>query len=179
MYKLEYFNIRGVAEQIRILFAVAKVEFEDVRYSVHFGSNGPVFDPVFEEAKLAGAYDVSMSKVPLLTYTDEEGVFILGQSKAIERFVAKKLDLLGSNDIDAVLIDMITEHVRDIKQKFMDVRLGKTGEDLADAKEKFLKEDLPIWFGKLEKCLSGWCASLYLSSLFLIVWRTYYQFCHC
>jgi hypothetical protein len=26
---------------------------------------------------------------------------------------------------------------------------------LADAKEKFLKEDLPVWFGKLEKCLSG------------------------
>jgi hypothetical protein len=50
---------------------------------------------------------------------------------------------------------MIGEHVRDIKQKYNDSKAGKKGEELDAAKAKFMGEDLAVWFGKLEKTLSG------------------------
>ena len=39
-YKLTYFDIRGLAENARILFAAAKQPYEDVRLSLSFGTPG-------------------------------------------------------------------------------------------------------------------------------------------
>lgn len=36
----------------------------------------------------------------------------VGQSKAIERFLAKQFGLFGANDVEGAQIDMIGEHVR-------------------------------------------------------------------
>ena len=93
---------------------------------------------------------MNMDRLPLFVY---DGVTI-GQSKTIERFVAKKTGFMGTSDIDEALIDMITEHVRDIKQKYNDSKAGKSGEDLAAAKAAFIATELPVWAQKLEKCVS-------------------------
>ena len=45
---------------------------------------------------------------------------------------------------------MLTEHIRDIKQKYADAKAGKSGEELVKAKHAFITEELPKWFGKLE-----------------------------
>ncbi len=51
---------------------------------------------------------------------------------------------------------MLAEHVRDIKQKYNEFsRIGKKREDFDTLEAKFLAEELPIWFGRFEKCLSG------------------------
>ena len=105
--------------------------------------------PEFDKESLAGSFDINMGRVPVLYYNDA----IIGQSKSIERFLAKKFGLNGSNEIEEAHIDMIGEHVSDIKQKYGDVRVGKSGEELAQAKAKFLTEDLPKWYQKLEKTL--------------------------
>ena len=41
----------------------------------------------------------------------------IGQSKAIERYIARRYGLLGANEIEAAQIDAITEHIRDAKEK--------------------------------------------------------------
>jgi hypothetical protein len=47
---------------------------------------------------------------------------IPGQSKTIERFVARQHGFLGSNELEAAQVDMICEHMRDIKQMFVNGR---------------------------------------------------------
>lgn len=151
-FTLKYFNGRGVAEITRVLFAVAKVSYVDHRFPIDFSTYSR---PEFDEAKAAGLFDINMGRLPILEYSGPEGTITLGQSKTIERFIAKKLGLFGSNDFEAAQIDMVSEHVRDIKQKYNDIKSGKKDAELQAAKEKFMKEELPVWFEKLEKSLSG------------------------
>jgi hypothetical protein len=70
-------------------------------------------------------FAVNMDRAPVLLYTEAGTTTTIGQSKAIERFVARKLGLYGSNEIESALIDIICEHIRDIKQKYSDVKTGK------------------------------------------------------
>ena len=67
--------------------------------------------------------------------------------------MANKLGFMGSNEVEAALIDMITEHVRDIKQKYSDIKAGKKGEELDAAKLEFTANELPKWMSKLEICI--------------------------
>eukprot|EP01034_Spumella_vulgaris_P001323 gene1323-1740_t len=114
-FTVKYFNFRGPAEVTRVLFAIAKVEFTDFRYPI---DSTTFACPEFDAEKAAG----------------DGGAVTLGQSKTIERFVAKKLNLFGSNDNEGALIDMIAEHVRDIKQKYNDAKAGKKDAELEAAK---------------------------------------------
>lgn len=77
----------------------------------------------------------------------------IGQSKTIERFVAKKTGFYGSNEIEEALIDMICEHIRDIKTKYSDAKSNKSGDELVAAKNAFVTVDLPEWMSKLEFCV--------------------------
>ncbi len=135
----------------RIMFAIAKVPFVDFRYPVINGEETPEFDADRDAGKLT----INMDRLPILLYNGPEGESEIGQSKAIERFLAKKLGFYGSNELEGALIDMIMEHVRDIKQKYNDAKKGKKDAELSAAKVAFITTDLPAWFAKLEKTLSG------------------------
>ena len=60
---------------------------------------------------------------------------------------------MGSTDVEAALIDMLTEHIRDIKQKYTDCKHSKSGEELECAKTSWIDKDLPPWMMKLEQCV--------------------------
>ena len=75
-----------------------------------------------------------------------DGKPVLGQSKAIERFLAQRFGLYGANDVEGAQVDMIGEHVRDIKDAYAKAKAAGN----ADA---FLKADLATWLQKLEKCV--------------------------
>eukprot|EP01035_Chromulina_nebulosa_P019537 gene19537-25435_t len=123
------------------MFKIAKVPFEDIRFD---------YPPnEFTVLKAAGKFAANMNRVPILEYNG----FNIGQSKAIERFVAKKLGFMGSNDVEEAHIDMICEHVRDIRIKYNEIRFNKTGEELEAAKKGFIDNDLGIWLEKLENVL--------------------------
>lgn len=94
---------------------------------------------------------MNMDRLPIMEYNGVQ----FGQSKTIERFVARKLGFAGSNDAEEVLIDMLCEHVRDIKQKYNDAKAGKTGDAMNEAKASFVAKDLPEWLEKLEKCVQA------------------------
>jgi glutathione S-transferase len=78
-----------------------------------------------------------------MLYIDDKPV--LGQSKSIERFLAKKFGLMGADEIQAAQVDMLGEHIRDIKDAYQKAKAAGNA-------DTFLKEDLPKWFAKLEHC---------------------------
>merc|ERR1712228_836862 len=108
-YKLIYFNGRGAAERTRIMFAIKKVEYEDFRYEVTFANPGDPTTaerPEFERDKAAGKFTANLGELPIL---EVDGVQI-GQSKAIERYVAKAIGMMGSTALEEAQIDAICEH---------------------------------------------------------------------
>ncbi len=84
------------------------------------------------------------SCVPLL-YID--GVAAFGQSKAIERYLARQFGLMGANDVEAAKVDMVGEHVRDIKDKYAKAKA-------ADGADKWFAEDLNQLLDKLSKVVA-------------------------
>ena len=111
--------------------------------------------PVFLAAKEAGGLDINLGRAPLLMV---DGYHPIGQSKAIERFLAKKFDLMGDSDIAAAQIDCISEHCRDVKDAAM--RKGfsaftrdKTDEQKAAARMEWFQTDMPLMLTKLEKAV--------------------------
>lgn len=95
-----------------------------------------------------------MNRAPIL---EVDGV-VIGQSKAMERYVAKQCDMFGSNDEEAAVIDCVSEHVRDIKEKWGKIRMmGGMGAPTTPEKEaatkKWFESELGEWLVKLEKSL--------------------------
>jgi glutathione S-transferase len=143
-----YFNARGVVEAARICYAIKGFTYEDFRYPI---DSTTWARPEFDADKAAGKFVDNMDRLPLL----QVGETCIAQSKAIERFVAKTVGMMGSNDVEAAQIDAIGEHIRDIKDKYNDAKRGKEGDALEEAKKVFATTGLEEWLGKLEKALPG------------------------
>ena len=98
------------------MFAIAKQPFEDARFPIAFGIPGDFSTMVrkeFDAAKAAGELDAAMGKVPIL---EVNGVKI-GQSKSIERYLARNLGFAGDTSLAEFAIDAMCETVRDIKDE--------------------------------------------------------------
>tara|TARA_Y100000996_G_scaffold415271_1_gene409081 strand:- start:2464 stop:3117 length:654 start_codon:yes stop_codon:yes gene_type:complete len=127
--KLTYFNGRGLAETSRILFAINGEEYEDFRYPLEVidMSKYEMKKEEFDTDKADGKLVKSLNKLPFL---EVDGVTI-PQSKSIERFLARRFNMMGSNDLESAQIDAICESVRDFKELYQKVR--KLPEEEKDA----------------------------------------------
>jgi hypothetical protein len=115
-YKLTYFAGKGLAEPTRIMFALAGQAFEDERFPYHVdAADAASKHPEFTAAQQTGAFAVSMHSLPVLTFN---GVRI-GQSKAIERFVAARLGMAGADEVERAQIDCVCEHLRELNDAFV------------------------------------------------------------
>lgn len=101
-YKLYYFDILGRAEPARWLFALAGVEFEDVR----------IKHKDWEEGYREGL-NPPFGQLPYLEITDDSGTWRLAQSNSIQRYLAEKFGLLGKCSKDVALADSYVEHLTD------------------------------------------------------------------
>ena len=81
-----------------MLFKLAGQPFEDVRYNFTV-KDGQYIKPEWDADKPTYVYE----KIPVLE-VNEGGKFVIAQSKAIERFLARRFNMLGDNDIEAALI---------------------------------------------------------------------------
>jgi hypothetical protein len=93
-----------------------------------------------------------MNRAPILMVGDLN----IGQSKAIERYVAKRCSMMGSGDEEYAVIDCISEHTRDIREKWGKIRStgGMAPSTLKDeATKKWFDVELKDWLVKLEKSL--------------------------
>jgi glutathione S-transferase len=151
--QLKYFDIRGAAETCRVLLALGDEEYDDARYKI---------DPAtfqsseFLEAKKNGDLKMNLNRAPVLVAPDGR---VIGQSKAIERYLARRLGLMGKTPEDEAIIDCIAEHCRDVKDAavrkgFSQFVKNKTEEEKARARSEWFETDLPDMLGKFEESLS-------------------------
>lgn len=140
----------------RMLFALSGESYEDKRYTIAFGTPGD-FSTIkreeFDADKAAGRMDVAMGKVPVL----ESGEFVLPQSKAIERYLAKRFGMMGSTLEEEAWVDAMAEHVRDINDAYSKkgIFFMKDAEKKAELKAKWYTEELPCSLQKLELAIPG------------------------
>ncbi|XP_012062869.1 PREDICTED: uncharacterized protein LOC105626167 [Atta cephalotes] len=97
-YKLMYLNATGIGEPIRFLLNHCGIKFEDMRITF---DEWPKYKP-----------NMPMGQVPVLEIDGKQ----YHQSKAIGRFIAKKGNLYGSDDFEAMEIDAIVDSIDDIRQ---------------------------------------------------------------
>ena len=145
--KLCYFNGKGLAETIRLLLAIANVDYEDFRYPIEVldWKTYSFKKDEFENDKSSGLLKKSLNKLPYLIVDGET----ICQSKSIERFLSRKFNLMGSNDIEMAKIDSICECIRDFKTAYQTVRKLPDNEK-KDGMYKWFNETLPKKMEDLE-----------------------------
>lgn len=92
--RLVYFDAKGVVEMTRIMLKIGNLDFEDTRFSIKVKEGGGFETPEFAMAKVSGDLKANMDRAPVLQVGDMN----IGQSKAIERYVAKRCNMMGANE---------------------------------------------------------------------------------
>jgi glutathione S-transferase len=166
--RLESVN-SGVVEVARLLLAATELEYEETRYPIEmeWKDGKPDFSTVkrekFEAAKAAGDLKMSGGKVPLLVVDGAE----IGQSKAIERYIATIGGLRGTNAFEAAQIDQVVETINDIKAAYQK-------SDKADA---WFKEELPKAMSAFDGTVAAGMKDGPLSYADIVVYYYFYFFC--
>ena len=96
-------------------------------------------------------FDANLKRLPVLEVQGE----MIGQSRAIERFVAKDLGLMGKGKIDEAKIDAICEHVRDLRDAYQKARGNPFAPPTPEIEEAMAKCEEMFGGGKLEALLKG------------------------
>lgn len=124
--KITYFDSRGLADVTRCMFKMADVPFEDDRLASFFTRPGDfttITCPEFDRRKQNCEFETSMNKLPLFVTSDGTQ---FGQSKAIERYVARTLGYMGTTEVECAQIDAICEHIRDLKDSYTKAKLQES-----------------------------------------------------
>ena len=137
-YELLYFPARGRAEQIRVLFALHGVAFTDT--------------PVTNWAELKP--DLQFGRLPVLIERDDDGgEFVLPESGAIMRHLARAFGAYGEDARSWARADALADFVTDERNKLVKViyaaMVGTTEDEIA----KFWQQ-LPAALGCLERSVS-------------------------
>ncbi|CAL8110920.1 unnamed protein product [Orchesella dallaii] len=135
-YKLRYFNMRAAAEPIRLIFAHANVEYEDIRVA---REDWPELKP-----------SMPWGQMPVL---EIDGVY-LAQSVAICRYLARKYNLIGETELDAAKCDEYVDAIMDMRQdagKFFREQDAAKKEEL---KQQIVGETVPKYLEKFNKILT-------------------------
>jgi len=157
--RLTYFSSRGRAEPVRILLAVAGVDYEEVRV----GGYNPAAQPEAFQALLKSGI-LPFQQLPLY---QEPGGLLLVQSHAIIRYIAQTRGLGGKNQKEFAECDMIYEGLNDMaKEVIQNISKGIAAIDAILAK----------YCGYLEKILAnnnqgkGYFVGESLTYVDLIIW---------
>ncbi|KAI1708450.1 putative glutathione S-transferase 5 [Ditylenchus destructor] len=95
-YKLHYFDVRGMGEPIRLIFAFANEPFEDIRFTM---DNWP---------NLKSKY--KYGKVPVLEVDGKQ----LAQSSVIARYLAERFGIAGKNAWEKAQVHEIVDFQKDV-----------------------------------------------------------------
>ncbi|XP_050440184.1 glutathione S-transferase-like [Adelges cooleyi] len=135
-YKLTYFNVTALAEPIRFLLSYLNTDFEDYRFDRELW---PTIKPT-----------MPFGKVPVLEIDGKT----LNQSTAITRYLAKKAGLTGSDDWEALLIDIAVDNVHDFRQALAGYFYDANEESKKLKYEPLLKETIPFYMDKFESIVA-------------------------
>ena len=152
--ELGYWAIRGLGQPIRFLMVYADVEFSETRLGIE--SDGRVMSRE-EEAEdwsmIKEKLDMPFPNLPFLIDRSGAEVVQITQSNAVLRYLARRFDLYGDNELDRIEIDVIQEEAYDLRNKI--VKAAYTlGEDYKTAFNEFQETAVPRHLDSLEKHLS-------------------------
>mmetsp|Transcript_48404 Transcript_48404/g.67254 ORF Transcript_48404/g.67254 Transcript_48404/m.67254 type:complete len:222 (-) Transcript_48404:38-703(-) len=145
---LTYFNVRGRAEIIRMMFTAAGVEFDDVRFKPNAeGVEGP--NAEFMEFKKSGKCPTG--QVPFLEM-DGKSYY---QTMPIMRMLGKKYGMAGKNDEEAYQLDAITATIGDAQNAVVAIMYGGfSPEEQKKRMGEFMTDEMkgmPRYLGYIEK----------------------------
>lgn len=152
--QLKYFDIKGAAETCRVLLALGGEDYTDTRYQM----DPTTFQsPQFLQDKSSGALRMNLNRAPVLIIPPSGHV--IGQSKAMERYIARRCGLMGQTSDEEAIIDCIAEHCRDVKDAAMRKRFSKfvndkTDEEKALDRSQWFTEDMPLLLSKIEQSVT-------------------------
>ena len=123
-----------------MLFAIAQVKFVDER----LGPAGFVWGKFVRKR-----FTANLGRLPILV---ADGVEI-GQSRAIERFVAEKVGLMGKDELERAVIDAVCEHQRDCRESYGKVDGMKKGAEKTAKYKEWFETTFPEFMADVEKAL--------------------------
>ena len=175
--ELRYFDARGAAEVIRTLFAIADIPYKDTRYTFGMVDGKPKVSDLHGTDKALGLFLPNLDRLPVLTLSN--GVTI-GQSKTIERFVARECGFAGTTTIEEAEVDCYCEHIRDMSLAWGKVRgspMAAPDEATIILKDKWYAEGFPNWMTKMEKVTGagGHCVGKALTFADILLYVTITQ----
>lgn len=107
---LAYWDIRGLAQPIRLLLHYTGTEFEDKLYVC---GDAPEYN---RDCWLKEKFTLGLHFPNLPYYID--GDIKISQSNAIMRHIARKHDLCGSSEEEKVRVDLIENQMQDFRKQF-------------------------------------------------------------
>ncbi|CAF4394579.1 unnamed protein product, partial [Adineta steineri] len=131
-YKLYYFNARGRAEVLRLIFAAAGQRFEDSRFEQNTW-------PSFKS-------QMPLSQVPVL----EVNGTTLVQSQTIARFLARQFLLGGRDGFELAKVEAVVDTINDFVSILSPIRRQQDEKKKKEQLQKFLNDDLPKHLQNLE-----------------------------
>jgi len=150
-YTLVYYDIRGRAEEIRYLFALAGVSYEDKRFP--FDITHQTIDPDWAAIK-NDTDQTPFGLGPVLWDNDLEQP--IPGSQVIGRYLSRKFGFAGKSQRQELQIEGVCDYISDIVQEYAMVWMS--GDPTKQTKWK--AETLPLMLEKLEaytkKHGSGW-----------------------
>ncbi|XP_052245096.1 glutathione S-transferase P-like [Dreissena polymorpha] len=135
-YTFYYFPVRGRGEAIRMLWADVGASYEEINVA-----------PSVEVWQQQWKHKMPFGQAPMVKHGDQE----LVQSNAILRYLGRKYDLYGDGPLEQYRMDMLTDHVEDIRSEYS--RMIYHNYD--NGKDEYIKS-IPTKFAPVEKFLKSW-----------------------
>jgi len=153
IYSLHYFNGRGRAEAIRLIFAQAGQKFEDLRHSPDEWAKLKTQMPLGQIPVLGIIYLFSYFSLHIyfLEFNDEK----LPQSLAISRYVARQFKLAGKDDLESAKCDVIVDTMQEINEAYYRAWFHLKDEKQKETEQtKFKTDTLPEKLKGLETLMN-------------------------
>jgi len=137
-YKLIYFNGRGRAEIVRLVFAEAGVDYTDER---------------IERTAWPGTLkaETPFGQLPVLEVDGKK----LCQSNTCARYLARQFKLAGKTELEQAQADMIVDCLEDSTKPILTFMFEKDETKKAELKKKYVEEQLPQFLTQLEALLKS------------------------
>ena len=136
-FKLIYFEDRGAADLVKLLFAYAEFAYEDVQIKQSEWNSYKSFMP-FEQ-------------LPVLVINDE---IRIAPTNTICRFLASCFSLNGNNEIELITCDMISEQLKECSDYAVRCLQETDSTKKNLLANKFINDVLPKTLNAYEKMLS-------------------------
>lgn len=135
-FELLYFPARGRAEQIRLMFALKGLPLRE-----NPAENWPELKPT-----------TPFGMLPVMTERSDDGEFVLAESGAIMRYLARRFEMYGRNHRQHAMADALADFVSEARTKYIAVAYAALIGTTAEAIEKYWTQ-LPTTLGLLERAL--------------------------